>query len=140
MPDERNPDQSITLRGEGATPADAARSLLSEVLAVVLGQPPRPGDQATVIRAAAPTLGQLVSDLTNAVLTAAADLDLGLTDATLDGLIATDDGWRAWGTVSGEPMTRPAPLAWRAARPATVATSPGAVVMNLSLLREPADG
>lgn len=139
MPGERASNDARTVTGTGATAADALRSLVTATMTVMAGGTRRPGDQATVVRASAATLEELIPDLVAALVGAGEDVGLDLTDATLDGLIATDSGWRAWGTVSGAPATGSSPSGWRVGA-ATVDERPGNVRLSLSLEWMRADG
>lgn len=132
-------DDTLTVQAEGATAADALRSLIDASVHTLLDDAARPGDRAAVVRAAAATLERLIPDFITAMFTASEDIGLDLTDASLDGLIATDDGWRAWGTISGEAAAGRSASAWRASA-ATVEREPGNVRLTLTLKRERADG
>jgi hypothetical protein len=139
MPGKRAPNDTRTVTGTGATAADALRSLITAVVATMVGAARRPGDHAIVVRASAATLERLIPDIVAAMLGAGEDIGLDLTDATLDGLIATDDGWRAWGTISGERATGAATSGWRVGA-TTVEERSGSIRLSLSLERIRTDG
>lgn len=139
MARERQPADTMIVLGEGSTPAEAARAVLAASMPVLIGGPARPGDHTAIVRASAPTLAALVPDFIAATLAAGDDLGIDLTEATLDGLIATDDGWRAWGTVSGEPSSGPAADTWCVDN-VVIDETDDTVVMRLELRREPTGG
>lgn len=134
MPGEEAANDTLMVAGAGATTADALRSLVAASVRALLDGNGRPGDHTAVVRAAAGTLERLIPDFVTALLATGEDLGLDLTDASLDGLIAMDDGWRAWGTVSGEPAAGLSTSAWRAGT-ATIERGPGGVRLTLMLER-----
>lgn len=135
------PARMQTLRGEGPTARDAVEAIFRAFLGVVVDVSKGADDQTAVISAAGDTLESVILDLASAVLAARDDLNLALSGGALDGLIATDDGWRAWGTISGRATNGHATR--RRFQPEGAAveqTDNGRVAVSLTMMEEAIDG
>lgn len=128
----------LILEGVGATAPAALRALLDQ-LPLADGDTLPQEDVATVIRASATTLEQLVPRFVSAMQAAEEDLDLMVTAIALDGLLATDDGWRAWGTVTGPASTGGRSAARWTPQDATVERAGDVVTLRLTLRGEGGD-
>lgn len=123
--------KTLCLHGEGPTAATALQALLAHFPGTA--DTGHGDDHTAIVRASASTLEHLLPRFIEAMQAAQDDFDLAMTAATLDGLMATDDGWRAWGTVSGQlTATATSRRRWTPGA-ATVEQTPGAVTLRLTL-------
>lgn len=129
------PAKRLIVHGEGPTATAALQALLGRFPATAAGA----GDHTAIFRASASTLELLVPALIGALQVTQDDLGLEMTAATVDGLIATDEGWRAWGTVSGQLTDGARPVRHWAPGAATVEQANGAVSVRVTLTEEQGD-
>lgn len=130
---------SVTILGVGTT-AQAALQALLDQLPLDDGEIASGEERATVIRAAAPTVETLIPRLLDAAHAAEDDLELVATALTLGGLMKTDEGWRAWATLTGAETTGLAPEQPWMPGLATMERKHGVVTIRLTLRQERSDG
>lgn len=131
-------DHDTIVTGAGPTARAALQALLDQ-LPRVAPNAARGQDASTIVRASAATLEALIPRLVEAILAAGEDLDLSVTAVALDGLMETDDGWRAWGTVTGPIVPGATAPRWTAAQ-ATVTRQDDGVAMRLLVMEQEETG
>lgn len=138
MPTDDEPT-SLTAQGEGTTVQAALRALLDQL---PLGNAGAAGgeERATVIRASATTIEALIPRLLRAMQAAEDDLGLTAIAVTLDGLMKTDEGWRAWATLMGHESVGSSPAPRWSPEEASIEHESRAVTISLTLRQGRNDG